>query len=194
MSCIGRTAGTQEGHNVHEDRGIFHSGRDTDLIDFEATFSAGTFHYFCQTHGTRNGGMDGIVKVPAKLTAGPAGAAFTVQWASGTTDTGSKYDVQYRIGSGDVARLVDRNHGHEEGLRCPLGPHRGRTRDEVRHPGSFARKDLPRAVGPRPPPSRLSRNRSRGKAYEDGVIASAAWATSSGSRLPTTSITPTSRA
>jgi plastocyanin len=90
--------GTGEGHNVREAHKLFYSGRDTDFIDFKATFSAGTFEYWCEIH--RQSGMKGTVKVPAKLSAGPAGKAFTVQWASGATNTGSKYDVQYRIGGG----------------------------------------------------------------------------------------------
>ena len=103
------TAGTQEGHNVREDgkrsngtnggTPIFNSGRETDFIDFKMTFSAGTFHYYCRIHGTPNGGMDGTIKVPVKLAAKPSGPNFTVMWATSATQTGSKFDVQFRIGS-----------------------------------------------------------------------------------------------
>ena len=88
-------------HNVREDRKIFYSGlaNSTDF-SYSRVFSAGTFHYFCETHGWRGGGMDGTVKVPVKLSAAPAGANFTVAWATASSNTGSKYTVQYRIGSG----------------------------------------------------------------------------------------------
>jgi plastocyanin len=90
---------TQSGHNVREDHGIFTSGRPTNEIDYQLVFSAGTFEYFCTTHGGPNSGMRGVVKVPARIGAAPAGRPFTVTWATSSTDTGSKFDVQYRIGS-----------------------------------------------------------------------------------------------
>src|SRR5437763_2450321 len=73
-------------------------------IDFTVDFAAGTFRYFCQYHGAANGqgtyGMIGFVKVPDLVAAAPAGAPFTVQWATSATTTGSAYDIEYRIGSG----------------------------------------------------------------------------------------------
>ena len=94
------TATTFDVHNVHEDGGIFHSGNVSSSIDYIRTFSAGTFHYFCQAHGSPSGGMDGVVKVAPKTSGAPTGLKFTVQWANGTTNTGTAFDVEYKVGSG----------------------------------------------------------------------------------------------
>lgn len=88
-------------HNVRQDDLLFRSGAPTDgPIDYSVDFSAGTYHYYCEVHGSEFGGMDGIVKSPVKITDPPTGLKFTVTWAAEGTDTGSVYDVQYRIGSG----------------------------------------------------------------------------------------------
>lgn len=92
------TAGTQGGHNVREDHKIFYSGRETDLLDYRVRFSAGTFRYFCETHGTRTSGMNGLVRVPVTISATPSGLSFTVRWATSSTKTGAKFDIQYKIG------------------------------------------------------------------------------------------------
>jgi hypothetical protein len=41
--------------------------------------------------------MDGFVKVPVKFRGSPAGLPFTVIWAAAGSETGSSYDVQYRL-------------------------------------------------------------------------------------------------
>ena len=90
-----------DAHNVREDRKIFYSGPAFDTeFTYSRVFSAGTFHYFCERHGFRRGGMDGTVKVPVALTAAPRGPDFTVRWAASDSNTGSRYAVQYKIGSG----------------------------------------------------------------------------------------------
>ena len=86
-------------HNVREDHRLFRSGALTTKVDYKVAFSAGTFHYYCENHGAKTGGMDALVKVPVKLAAAPSGLPFTVQWATSASKTGSKYDVQYRIGT-----------------------------------------------------------------------------------------------
>lgn len=94
------TAATSDLHNVSEDRKIFYSGRaDQIAFTFKCVFSAGTFGYFCERHGFRGGGMSGTVKVPVKL-ARAGGGDVTVVWAAGTSNTGTKFTVQSRIGSG----------------------------------------------------------------------------------------------
>ncbi len=94
-------ASTAESHNVREDRKIFYSGRPFDVeFTYRRVFSAGTFHYFCERHGFRRGGMDGTVKVPVMLETAPAGPDFTVKWATSASNTGTKYTIQYKIGSG----------------------------------------------------------------------------------------------
>ena len=98
--------GTQKAHNVRERRSIFSSGRETTVFDFDVVFSAGTFLYRCAIHGsfTRSGaprGMTGVVKVPVLVAGAPAGPASTVTWATTATNSGSAYDVQYRVGGGE---------------------------------------------------------------------------------------------
>ncbi len=48
--------------------------------------------------------MSGYVRVKPKVVAEPRGLSFTVQWATDATNTGSTFDVQYRVGSGDWRR------------------------------------------------------------------------------------------
>ncbi|MEA2517734.1 MAG: hypothetical protein QOG16_1572 [Actinomycetota bacterium] len=93
--------GSNDPHNVRQDRLLFYSGRESTTMNYRVVFSAGTFHYFCEIHGGPNSGMDGFVKVPAKIAAAPAGQNFTVTWATSASKSGSRFDVQYRIGSGD---------------------------------------------------------------------------------------------
>jgi plastocyanin len=95
-------AGTGDLHNVREDNLIFRSGDPTDgRIDYSRSFSAGSFHYYCEVHGSASGGMDGVVKVKPKVSAAPEGNPFTVAWANDGTNTGSAFDVQFKVGSGD---------------------------------------------------------------------------------------------
>ncbi len=90
---------TAEDHNVREDNRIFRSGGLSFNIDYDRVFSAGTFRYFCESHVFA--GMKGVVKVPVSALAGPSGAPFTVTWATSASNTGSKWDVQYRVGSSE---------------------------------------------------------------------------------------------
>jgi plastocyanin len=97
-----RAIGSTGTHNVHQDDALFHSGPVTSgPIDYTITVSAGTYHYFCQQHGSQTGGMDGVVKGKIKILDVPAGLKFTVGWATDGTDTGSAFDVQYKVGAGD---------------------------------------------------------------------------------------------
>lgn len=95
-------ASTSRAHNVREDRKIFYSGPAHEVeFTYRRVFSAGTFHYFCEQHGFRRGGMDGTVYVPVALADEPIGPEFTVTWATSASNTGSKFTIQYRIGSGE---------------------------------------------------------------------------------------------
>ena len=95
--------GTNEEHNVVEDHGLFTSGDLTsDPIAYTVGFSSGTFPYYCENHGAPGGrGMSGVVAVPVALGDAPRGRAFTVLWATSPTRTGSNFDVQFRVGSGE---------------------------------------------------------------------------------------------
>jgi plastocyanin len=93
-------------HNVRENGWLFESGPPTDgPIDYTVVFSAGTFHFFCRTHGGPVPGtpdnMDGFVRVPVTIDRAPTGLSFTVRWATSASETGTAYDVQFRVGRGE---------------------------------------------------------------------------------------------
>ena len=97
--------GTQNGHSVLAKGALFTSGRDQTVFEFQRTMSAGTFLYRCRIHGTFTAsgglkGMGGTIKVPPSVVAAPAGPSSTVTWATSGSDTGTSYDVQYRVGGG----------------------------------------------------------------------------------------------
>jgi plastocyanin len=85
-------------HSATQDQLLFNSGAPAAGLNFTRTFSAGTFPYHCEQHGDQ--GMRGVVRVPPKAVAGPSGLPFTVTWASAGSNTGSRFDVEYRVGSG----------------------------------------------------------------------------------------------
>lgn len=91
---------TSASHNVVEDHGLFSSGVPTAVpgTTASATVSAGTFHYVCETH--TDNGMRGTLHVAPSASAGPTGNRFHVGWAVPGTDTGSVFDVQFRVDGG----------------------------------------------------------------------------------------------
>ena len=93
-------------HNVREDSRLFYSGTATTAdINFSISASAGTYHYYCELHGSRTGGMDGVVKVRPTFNANPIGNPFTVTWALAGTNTGNQFDVRYRVGAAGTWKL-----------------------------------------------------------------------------------------
>ena len=92
---------TQQPHNVREagTPTLFRSGDITvGRIDFTRTFSAGSFSYFCEVH--RDVRMAGRVRVGVRIGRAPRRLPFTVRWAGRRTNTGRRFDVQFRRGSG----------------------------------------------------------------------------------------------
>jgi hypothetical protein len=89
-------------HNVREDSLLFYSGGlEADrAVPFERHFSAGTFHYYCEEHGSPAGGMAGLIRVDLLYADAPTGRPFTVRWASHVTQTGSVFDVRFRVDGG----------------------------------------------------------------------------------------------
>jgi plastocyanin len=88
-------------HNVRQDVKLFRSGEPTsDPGIYEKVFSAGTFHYYCEVHGTRDGGMDGKVRVPVGIQGTADRQIFRVIWATETSRTGKAFDVKYRVDDG----------------------------------------------------------------------------------------------
>jgi plastocyanin len=105
-----RAAGSIGRHNVREDSKLFYSGTaTTGPINFSITASAGTYHYYCEFHGSATGGMDGVVKVRPTFNANPTGAPFTVTWALLGSNTGTQFDVNYRVGTSGPWKLWKNN-------------------------------------------------------------------------------------
>ncbi len=63
---------------------------------YSRVFSAGTFGYYCEFHS----GMSGRVRIKPRVSNAPDGLPFTVRWATGDTNTGSQFKVQYRVDGG----------------------------------------------------------------------------------------------
>jgi plastocyanin len=99
-------ASTVHPHNVRQDSKLFYSGALTSApINYSVSASAGTYHYYCELHGSPTGGMAGVVKVRPVFAASPTGAPFTVTWALSGTTTGNQFDVRYRIGTSGTWKL-----------------------------------------------------------------------------------------
>jgi len=90
------TPGSTTEHSVRQNAGLFDSGVPQPGLNYTRTFSAGTFAYHCEKHGLA---MSGQVKVAPQVLSAPRGLPFTVKWAT-TTQTGNRFDVQYRVGAG----------------------------------------------------------------------------------------------
>src|SRR3989442_9526651 len=95
-----RAGGSFGTHNVRQDDRLFRSGNVTaGPINYTISASAGSYHYYCELHGSRAGGMAGAVKVRPTFNAAPVGNPFTVIWADSAPNTGKAFDVRYRIGT-----------------------------------------------------------------------------------------------
>lgn len=89
---------TSGSHSVHQLVNLFDSGSPTSAaFQFQRVFSAGTFKYVCEVHSF----MDGTVKVPVTvLPDGGIDGFPLIRWASASSNTGNRFDVQYKVGSG----------------------------------------------------------------------------------------------
>lgn len=81
-------------HNVRSATGMFVT--DASQWPYSRVFSAGTFGYYCEIHS----GMSGKVRIKPTMSHAPDGSPFTVRWATGSTNTGSQFKVQYRVDGG----------------------------------------------------------------------------------------------
>jgi plastocyanin len=91
-------------HNVREDSKLFYSHALTDDpgANFSAVIASGTYHYYCESHGSKNpdlpNNMDGVVKVKPQMVP-TVKDQFRVDF--GNTGAGNvRWDVQYRVGKG----------------------------------------------------------------------------------------------
>ena len=91
--------GAEQPHNVRQDDRLFRSGPPTTAeLSYARTFTAGTFGYFCEAHGSPSGGMTGVVRV-VPIVRERADGRFLVRWSTSEAQTGSRFDVQYRTGA-----------------------------------------------------------------------------------------------
>ncbi len=93
-----RAGGSSNDHNIRQDDKLFFSGNPTSgPINFTINASAGSYHYYCELHGSRQGGMAGRVKVRPIVETDDLAGEIEVHWADSNTDTGSRFDVRYRV-------------------------------------------------------------------------------------------------
>ena len=93
-----RGLGSSDRHNVRQDDKLFRSGNPTTgTINFTISASAGSYHYFCEVHGSRSGGMSGVVRVRPITVPDSLQGEILVRWANSGTGTGSRFDVRYRV-------------------------------------------------------------------------------------------------
>jgi plastocyanin len=87
-------------HNVRQDDKLFFSGNATrGPINFSVNASAGSFHYYCEIH--RSSGMTGVVRVRPRALIGSQPGEMLIQWADSNTNTGSRFDVRFRVDHGN---------------------------------------------------------------------------------------------
>jgi plastocyanin len=91
-----RTGGSSGRHNIRQDDKLFFSGHATSgPINYTINASAGSFHYYCEIH--RFSGMSGVVKVRPRVIPESVAGEILVRWADSDTNTGSRFDVRYRV-------------------------------------------------------------------------------------------------
>lgn len=91
---------TRHSHNVREDSKLFTSGQITKNGHLTLQASAGSYHYYCDVHGSENGGMDGRIKVRPIAGAVAANNTFRLFWAENGVRSGDRFDVRYRVSGG----------------------------------------------------------------------------------------------
>lgn len=97
----GTNGTTFAAHNVRQDNKLFYSGSLTSSkpSGYTITPSAGTFHYYCELHGSPTGGMSGTISIRPTIFNKTA-SSFGVKWSPGTNQTGNRFDVRYRVDGG----------------------------------------------------------------------------------------------
>lgn len=85
------------GHNVRQDLKLFGSGDPVNTrAPFEIQPSAGSYHYYCEVHGSKTGGMDGQLEIKPIAEPGMQLDQLVVRWSTGSGDTGDQFDVRYK--------------------------------------------------------------------------------------------------
>jgi plastocyanin len=97
----GSSGHTFAAHNVRQDSRLFYSGPLTtsDPGGYDVVPSAGSFHYYCELHGSPSGGMAGTIFVRPSIFNKTANS-FRVEWAGTLRQSGDAFDVRYRVDGG----------------------------------------------------------------------------------------------
>jgi len=92
----------EDEHNVREDQKLFYSGQPTSDVStqFFKRVSAGTYHYYCEEHGSRHGGMDGTMRVRPSVLGSVTDDEFPVTWAD-LPEVEAQFDVRFKVGDGN---------------------------------------------------------------------------------------------
>ena len=93
---------TNHRHNIRQDDGFFDSGHPKKSGQFNVLLpSAGKFHYYCEVHGSKSGGMDGVIrKYVYRNTAPVPNQSQLIWWGSEDGPARYRHDVQFRVGDG----------------------------------------------------------------------------------------------
>ena len=83
-------------HNIHQDKRLFRSGPPSTTVDeYQTDIAAGRYHYYCQVHGSKSGGMDGVLKIRPRFSAsGPD--TIGIFWADSEAEAKHRYRVEFR--------------------------------------------------------------------------------------------------
>jgi plastocyanin len=94
----GRVDGGDARHSITQANGLFRMAPTRGEIEYTRIFSAGTYRYFCEIHGSPGRGMDGVVRVAPILDGfDDPDPPFAVSWAfEGSRETGDAFDVRFR--------------------------------------------------------------------------------------------------
>jgi hypothetical protein len=99
---------TPEAHNVRQDKKVFYSGEPDTTGNFDLSeISAGTFPYYCETHGSPGAQMHGTLKVrPDRMATKRkhGDIQIGVGWADASLPSGDQFDVEYKVNNGDWKR------------------------------------------------------------------------------------------
>ena len=87
-----RAIGAVDDHNISSNNRLFKSGPPNQVVQFSIEASAGTFRYVCDNHASE---MKGTLKVVPGIVEQSATKA-KITWANADSDTGDRYDVQFR--------------------------------------------------------------------------------------------------
>lgn len=112
---------TQNQHSVRQDDGLFYSGSPQATGELTVTPSAGTFGYHCELHGAADGqGMSGTLKVRPQVAASK-GKKVEIVWATGETDTGSRFDVRRQKGKGKKRTVLKKTRDERAAFKLKKG-------------------------------------------------------------------------